>query len=151
MCIAFGLFFYFFLLLQWSTYPDVLGMQFMWDGYYKQVGSSVIGSSPEFDFAMYSLCYITRPGKQWVNLHVWQHLTVHVSVLISVVYPSTSGVIWAWEGRSSLFKLTPGIIPSMVMGRSSLARPFLQPLRDWNGSLSIKQITASVSLNISEI
>ncbi|KAM9408684.1 uridylate-specific endoribonuclease A [Pholidichthys leucotaenia] len=48
----------------WTTYPDVLGMQFMWDGYYKQVGSAVIGCSPEFDFAIYSLCYIARPGKQ---------------------------------------------------------------------------------------
>ncbi|KAM7005834.1 uridylate-specific endoribonuclease A [Tautogolabrus adspersus] len=48
----------------WTTYPDVLGMQFKWDGYYKQVGSAVIGCSPEFDFALYSLCYITRPGKQ---------------------------------------------------------------------------------------
>ncbi|XP_061746488.1 uridylate-specific endoribonuclease A [Nerophis ophidion] len=48
----------------WTNYPDVLGMQFVWDGYFKQVGSAVIGCSPEFDFAMYSLCYITRPGKQ---------------------------------------------------------------------------------------
>ncbi|XP_068171038.1 uridylate-specific endoribonuclease A isoform X1 [Antennarius striatus] len=48
----------------WTTYPDVLGMQFMWDGYFKQVGSAIIGCSPEFDFALYSLCYITRPGKQ---------------------------------------------------------------------------------------
>ncbi|XP_076013021.1 uridylate-specific endoribonuclease A [Genypterus blacodes] len=48
----------------WTTYPDVLGMQFKWDGYFKQVGSAIIGCSPEFDFALYSLCYITRPGKQ---------------------------------------------------------------------------------------
>ncbi|XP_004084954.1 poly(U)-specific endoribonuclease [Oryzias latipes] len=48
----------------WTSYPDVLGMQFMWKGYYKQVGSAIIGCSPEFDFALYSLCYITRPGKQ---------------------------------------------------------------------------------------
>ena len=54
----------FFTCSQWATYPDVMGMQFMWEGYYKQVGSSVIGCSPEFDFALYSLCYITRPGKQ---------------------------------------------------------------------------------------
>ncbi|KAL0978380.1 hypothetical protein UPYG_G00169710 [Umbra pygmaea] len=47
----------------WTSYPDVLGMQFMWDGYFKQVGSSIIGCSPEFDFAVYSLCYISRPGK----------------------------------------------------------------------------------------
>ncbi|XP_073708574.1 uridylate-specific endoribonuclease A-like [Garra rufa] len=48
----------------WSTYPDVLGMQFEWDGYFKEVGSAFIGCSPEFDLAMYSLCYITRPGKR---------------------------------------------------------------------------------------
>ncbi|KAL2091037.1 hypothetical protein ACEWY4_013300 [Coilia grayii] len=48
----------------WETYPDVLGMQFKWDGYYKQVGSAIMGCSPEFDLALYSLCYIARPGKQ---------------------------------------------------------------------------------------
>ncbi|XP_035380339.1 poly(U)-specific endoribonuclease-A isoform X2 [Electrophorus electricus] len=48
----------------WLSYPDVLGMQFMWDGYYKQIGSAIIGSSPEFDLAVYTLCYITRPSKK---------------------------------------------------------------------------------------
>uniref|UniRef100_A0A3P9BLU2 Uridylate-specific endoribonuclease n=1 Tax=Maylandia zebra TaxID=106582 RepID=A0A3P9BLU2_9CICH len=63
----------------WTTFPDVLGMQFMWDGYYKQVGSAVIGCSPEFDFAIYSLCYITRPGKQC-------HLSVGGKTLIIQTY-----------------------------------------------------------------
>ncbi|XP_050968869.1 uridylate-specific endoribonuclease A isoform X1 [Labeo rohita] len=48
----------------WTSFPDVLGMQFEWDGYFKEVGSAFIGSSPEFDLAMYSLCYITRPGQR---------------------------------------------------------------------------------------
>lgn len=39
-------------------------MQFSWDGYYKEVGSAFIGSSPEFEFALYSLCFITRPGRK---------------------------------------------------------------------------------------
>uniref|UniRef100_A0A8C0T805 Uridylate-specific endoribonuclease n=1 Tax=Canis lupus familiaris TaxID=9615 RepID=A0A8C0T805_CANLF len=47
----------------WDSYPDVLAMQFNWDGYYKEVGSAFIGSSPEFEFALYSLCFIARPGK----------------------------------------------------------------------------------------
>ncbi|XP_060776285.1 uridylate-specific endoribonuclease A [Neoarius graeffei] len=47
----------------WTSYPDVLGTQFMWDGYYKSIGSALIGSSPEFDLAVYTLCYVTRPGK----------------------------------------------------------------------------------------
>ncbi|NWJ01484.1 ENDOU endoribonuclease, partial [Crypturellus undulatus] len=47
----------------WNTYPDVLGMQFNWDGFYKEVGSAFIGSSPEFEFGLYSLCFIARPGR----------------------------------------------------------------------------------------
>ncbi|XP_068576653.1 uridylate-specific endoribonuclease A [Cebidichthys violaceus] len=63
----------------WTSYPDVMGMQFMWEGYFKQVGSAVIGCSPEFDFALYSLCYITRPGKQC-------HLSLGGKVLIIQTY-----------------------------------------------------------------
>ncbi|KAI4905750.1 hypothetical protein NFI96_018687 [Prochilodus magdalenae] len=63
----------------WSSYPDVLGMQFMWDGYYKQVGSAFIGSSPEFELAIYTLCHLTRPsslcrltmGGQAVNIQTY--------------------------------------------------------------------------------
>ncbi|XP_007463907.1 PREDICTED: poly(U)-specific endoribonuclease isoform X2 [Lipotes vexillifer] len=46
-----------------DSYPKVLALQFSWDGYYKKIGSTFIGSSPEFEFALYSLCFITRPGK----------------------------------------------------------------------------------------
>ncbi|XP_078544728.1 uridylate-specific endoribonuclease-like isoform X3 [Lissotriton helveticus] len=47
----------------WETLPDVIGKVFEWEGFIKEVGSSFIGSSPEFDFAMYSLCFIARPGR----------------------------------------------------------------------------------------
>ncbi|XP_043938395.1 poly(U)-specific endoribonuclease [Protopterus annectens] len=47
----------------WESYPDVLAMQFNWNNYYKSVGSAFIGSSPEFDFAIYTLCFIARPDK----------------------------------------------------------------------------------------
>ncbi|XP_049550037.1 uridylate-specific endoribonuclease [Orcinus orca] len=46
-----------------DSYPRVLALQFSWDGYYKEMGSAFIGSSPEFEFALYSLCFIARPGK----------------------------------------------------------------------------------------
>ncbi|XP_056418736.1 uridylate-specific endoribonuclease isoform X2 [Hyla sarda] len=48
----------------WTSYPDVLGKQFHWDGFHKEVGTQLIGSSPEFDFALYTLCFISRPGKK---------------------------------------------------------------------------------------
>ncbi|XP_053154540.1 uridylate-specific endoribonuclease isoform X2 [Hemicordylus capensis] len=47
----------------WTSYPDVLSLQFSWDGFYKKVGTAIIGSSPEFEFGLYSLCFIARPGK----------------------------------------------------------------------------------------
>ncbi|XP_059494909.1 uridylate-specific endoribonuclease A [Stegostoma tigrinum] len=46
----------------WIDYPDVMAMQFNWNGYFKEVGSEFIGSSPEFDFAIYTLCFIARPN-----------------------------------------------------------------------------------------
>ncbi|XP_075055350.1 uridylate-specific endoribonuclease isoform X2 [Mixophyes fleayi] len=48
----------------WTSYPDVLGKQFNWDGFNKEVGTQFIGSSPEFDFAIYTMCFISRPGKK---------------------------------------------------------------------------------------
>uniref|UniRef100_A0A4W5KU35 Uridylate-specific endoribonuclease n=1 Tax=Hucho hucho TaxID=62062 RepID=A0A4W5KU35_9TELE len=47
-----------------NYYSHSFDRPFTWDGYFKQVGSAIIGCSSEFDLAMYSLCYITRPGKQ---------------------------------------------------------------------------------------
>ncbi|NXJ97476.1 ENDOU endoribonuclease, partial [Corythaixoides concolor] len=47
----------------WDTYPDVLGLQFSWGGFYKEVGSAFVGSSPEFEFGLYTLCFIARPGR----------------------------------------------------------------------------------------
>uniref|UniRef100_UPI00398E5D13 uridylate-specific endoribonuclease A n=1 Tax=Pristiophorus japonicus TaxID=55135 RepID=UPI00398E5D13 len=48
----------------WTDYPDILAMQFNWNGYYKAVGSGIVGSSPEFDFAIFTLCFIAKPDKQ---------------------------------------------------------------------------------------
>ncbi|XP_055069839.2 uridylate-specific endoribonuclease A [Misgurnus anguillicaudatus] len=84
----------------WTTYPDVLGMQFKWDGYFKEVGSAFIGSSPEFDLAMYTLCYITRPGKlchlslggqpQSIQTYTWDNSTYgDGKKYIGSAYPAT--------------------------------------------------------------
>ncbi|KAM6229577.1 LOW QUALITY PROTEIN: uridylate-specific endoribonuclease C-like [Spheniscus humboldti] len=48
----------------WVTYPDVLALQYRWSGYLKSIGSTFMGSSPEFDLALYTLCYKTRPDRQ---------------------------------------------------------------------------------------
>ncbi|KAG8585549.1 hypothetical protein GDO81_005068 [Engystomops pustulosus] len=47
----------------WTSYPDVFTFQFKWSTYLKSVGSFFIGSSPEFEIAIYTLCYVTRPNR----------------------------------------------------------------------------------------
>lgn len=117
-------------LFQWSTYPDVLGMQFEWDGYFKEVGSAFIGSSPEFDLAIYSLCYITRPGKKWVldihssnKTHFWSHeqtykciYALHEMLICLIVF---SDVMWVWEDRLWAFRPIHGTTAAMGMERST--------------------------------
>ncbi|XP_072703414.1 uridylate-specific endoribonuclease C-like isoform X2 [Ciconia boyciana] len=48
----------------WATFPDVLALQYRWSGHLKSIGSTFMGSSPEFDLALYTLCYKTRPDHQ---------------------------------------------------------------------------------------
>ncbi|XP_074791646.1 uridylate-specific endoribonuclease D-like [Natator depressus] len=48
---------------KWTSYPDIMAFQYSWTGYLKSVGSFFIGSSPEFELAVYTLCYKTRPNK----------------------------------------------------------------------------------------
>ncbi|XP_073432876.1 uridylate-specific endoribonuclease D-like isoform X1 [Dendrobates tinctorius] len=48
----------------WSGYPNIYGFQFKWSTYLKTLGSMFLGTSPEFDFAVFTLCYVTRPDSQ---------------------------------------------------------------------------------------
>ncbi|NXU96496.1 ENDOU endoribonuclease, partial [Cettia cetti] len=47
----------------WDSFPDVLGLQFSWDGFHKELGSALIGCSPEFELGLYTLCFLARPGR----------------------------------------------------------------------------------------
>nr|XP_054772848.1 uridylate-specific endoribonuclease-like [Lytechinus pictus] len=44
--------------------PDQMGLNFAWKGAVKELGSVIIGSSPEFEFAMFSLCFRIKGGSQ---------------------------------------------------------------------------------------
>ncbi|XP_071887985.1 uridylate-specific endoribonuclease C-like [Anas platyrhynchos] len=48
----------------WDTFPDILALQYLWDGHLKSIGSTFMGSSPEFDLALYTLCYKARPDQE---------------------------------------------------------------------------------------
>nr|XP_025956283.1 poly(U)-specific endoribonuclease-C-like [Dromaius novaehollandiae] len=48
----------------WTAFPDVLALQYRWNGYLKSIGSLFVGSSPEFDLALYTLCYKARPDQK---------------------------------------------------------------------------------------
>ncbi|CAL1538156.1 unnamed protein product [Lymnaea stagnalis] len=43
--------------------PSIIGAAFSWNSHVKTLGSFFIGVSPEFELAVYSLCFFTNPGK----------------------------------------------------------------------------------------
>ena len=47
----------------------VIKFTFKWDQYLKPVTSMLVGTSPELEIALYTLCFYTRPGRDcWVSL-----------------------------------------------------------------------------------
>ncbi|BFZ11063.1 hypothetical protein BsWGS_14102 [Bradybaena similaris] len=44
--------------------PRLIGAMFNWNNRIKSLGSLFIGVSPEFDIAIYTLCYFTNPNKR---------------------------------------------------------------------------------------
>ncbi|XP_041372098.1 poly(U)-specific endoribonuclease-like [Gigantopelta aegis] len=42
--------------------PRIVGSQFDWVGYWKSLGSFFLGTSPEFDMSLYSVCAIMHPN-----------------------------------------------------------------------------------------
>ncbi|XP_067667011.1 uridylate-specific endoribonuclease B-like [Haliotis asinina] len=42
--------------------PYILSARFSWKGRRKKVGNMFVGVSPEFDIAVYTLCFLLRPG-----------------------------------------------------------------------------------------
>lgn len=61
-----------------SSYEQFISLQFTWNGALKPVSSSFVGTSPEFEMALYTLCYCigetetivqTGPYKVMVTCH----------------------------------------------------------------------------------
>ncbi|XP_035675754.1 LOW QUALITY PROTEIN: poly(U)-specific endoribonuclease-D-like [Branchiostoma floridae] len=47
----------------WDKEPGILAAQLRWGSLYKDLGSMFYGTSPEFDLAMYTMCYVTNPDR----------------------------------------------------------------------------------------
>jgi poly(U)-specific endoribonuclease len=47
----------------------ILTLQFKWKGVEKFVGSSFVATSPEFEFALYTLCFLAGEEENFINLN----------------------------------------------------------------------------------
>lgn len=56
------------LVLQPDTETQLLTIQFEWDGVLKSVSSTLIGVSPEFEVAIYTLCFYLGREENHVEL-----------------------------------------------------------------------------------
>ncbi|XP_077997385.1 uridylate-specific endoribonuclease C-like [Glandiceps talaboti] len=45
------------------TDPDILGLQFEWDGYCKKSSTIFVNRSPEFELAIFTVCFIQYPDR----------------------------------------------------------------------------------------
>ncbi|XP_078587177.1 uridylate-specific endoribonuclease D-like [Branchiostoma floridae x Branchiostoma japonicum] len=46
----------------YKNQPGTIGVQFRWGSVWKNLGGFFLGTSPEFDVAIYTLCFLTRPN-----------------------------------------------------------------------------------------
>ncbi|XP_019645212.1 PREDICTED: poly(U)-specific endoribonuclease-B-like [Branchiostoma belcheri] len=51
-----------------DNYDQLITIQFTWNGNVKPVGSSFIGTSPEFELALYTVCFLVGDGKDRLSL-----------------------------------------------------------------------------------
>ena len=77
--------------------PNILAVQFLWNGRRKKIGGFFLRTSPEFDLSVYTICFLLLPGKQcsfhindnpvtiqtydlnhWPGLQVWSAFPVVV-------------------------------------------------------------------------
>ncbi|CAI2314513.1 unnamed protein product [Caenorhabditis sp. 36 PRJEB53466] len=45
-------------------------LKFTWDGLLKRAGSILIGTSPEFDMALYTMCFLSRRGRETCDVEL---------------------------------------------------------------------------------
>ncbi|KIH54785.1 hypothetical protein ANCDUO_15067 [Ancylostoma duodenale] len=45
-------------------------LRFTWQGALKRTGSLLIGTSPQYDMALYTLCFLSRRGKEPCQLYI---------------------------------------------------------------------------------
>ncbi|ELU16063.1 hypothetical protein CAPTEDRAFT_223490 [Capitella teleta] len=46
------------------TEPEVIAVQFSWQGKRKNLGTFFLGSSPEFDLCVYTICFVLQPNQR---------------------------------------------------------------------------------------
>lgn len=45
-------------------------VKFTWKGEMKRSGSFLVGTSPEFDMALYTICFLSRRGRQTCDVEI---------------------------------------------------------------------------------
>ncbi|XP_076456414.1 uridylate-specific endoribonuclease A-like [Babylonia areolata] len=76
----------------WRKSPDLVGLNYVWNGHHKALGAFFVGTSPEFDLALYTLCTLTRQGNVRLGGHrifVQTYDISHVTGLqVATAYPN---------------------------------------------------------------
>ncbi|VDK75901.1 unnamed protein product [Cylicostephanus goldi] len=58
-------------------------LKFTWKGDLKRSGSLLIGTSPEYDMALYTLCFLSRRGRQQCDVSIFGNMAIRNTVRLS--------------------------------------------------------------------
>uniref|UniRef100_A0A8R1HQ07 Poly(U)-specific endoribonuclease n=1 Tax=Caenorhabditis japonica TaxID=281687 RepID=A0A8R1HQ07_CAEJA len=75
-------------------------LKFTWDGLLKRAGSILIGTSPEFDMALYTMCFLSRRGRETCDVELDGcplqitsfEITQQNKVYIGSIYPTAGRI-----------------------------------------------------------
>ncbi|EYC10767.1 hypothetical protein Y032_0053g2286 [Ancylostoma ceylanicum] len=78
----------------------MVSLRFTWQGLLKRVGSFMVGTSPEFEMALYTLCFLARRGGQECTVEIDGCLVIITSydmvqdgeIFIGTAYPKAGAV-----------------------------------------------------------
>lgn len=81
-----------------QSHEQLVTIQFEWRGAYKSVSSSMIGTSPEFELALYTLCFYCGNEENVVQLGPYR-TQVSVDCMIAYLFPTCTADVDVSGGR----------------------------------------------------
>ncbi|VDD97639.1 unnamed protein product [Enterobius vermicularis] len=97
-------------------------IQYSWYGKFKRIGSFNTGTSPAFDFAVFTLCTLVRPGKESCSFQIDDY-----RLTVTAIKTEDSRLITVYPVRTMTERRSSGIVINCRNSKTSLMKKTLFP------------------------